>query len=85
MWLAASATFTVNENVPDAVGVPLSDPLPLASAKPEGKEPDDIDQVYGAVPPLTAMLPAYALPTVPDAKEPVVIVRGGTEFAIVTL
>jgi hypothetical protein len=85
VWLAASATFTLNENVPDAVGVPLSNPLLLDSVNPPGKEPDDIDQVYGAVPPLTPMLPAYALPPVPDASDAVVIVRGEPALAMVTL
>jgi hypothetical protein len=51
-----SVTFTVNEDVPDAVGVPLICPE-LLSVNPAGKEPELSDQVYGAFPPLAASDP----------------------------
>ena len=48
-----SFTSTVNEDVPEAVGVPLICPA-LLSVKPAGNEPALTDQLYGAVPPLAA-------------------------------
>ena len=48
-----SVTFTVNEDVPAVVGVPLICPE-LLSVKPVGKEPELSDQLYGVVPPLAA-------------------------------
>ena len=48
-----SVTFTVNEELPAVVGVPLICPEPL-SVSPAGKLPELIDQLYGAVPPLAA-------------------------------
>ena len=49
----ASVTFTVNDAVPDDVGVPLICPA-LLSVSPAGKVPEEIDQLYGVVPPLAA-------------------------------
>jgi len=48
-----SVRVTVNENVPTAVGVPLICPE-LLSVRPDGREPELIDQLYGVVPPLAA-------------------------------
>jgi hypothetical protein len=45
-----SLTLTVNEEFPTLVGVPVISP-PLLRLRPVGKDPDDIDQVRGAVPP----------------------------------
>jgi hypothetical protein len=47
----ASVTFTVNVDVPAAVGVPLICPAPL-SVNPFGNAPALIDQLYGVVPPV---------------------------------
>ena len=48
-----SVTFTVNDEVPAAVGVPLICPeLPRVS--PAGRVPELTDQLYGVVPPLAA-------------------------------
>jgi hypothetical protein len=46
-----SVAFTVKENVPAMVGVPPICPA-LLKAKPTGKEPEEIDQLYGVVPPV---------------------------------
>lgn len=46
-----SVTLTVNENVPDAVGVPLICPPPL-KLSPVGNVPELILQLYGVAPPL---------------------------------
>ena len=42
---AASVTFTVNEKVPDAAGVPLRTPLLVLSVTPDGSEPAEIAHV----------------------------------------
>ena len=49
---AASLTCTVNEELPDAVGVPESTPVDAARLKPAGSAPTVTLQVYGLVPPL---------------------------------
>jgi hypothetical protein len=48
-----SVTFTVNDDVPAAVGVPLICPE-LLRVNPAGNVPEEIDQLYGVVPPLAA-------------------------------
>jgi hypothetical protein len=63
----ASVTFTVNDDVPAAVGVPLICPAPL-SVKPFGKAPALSDQVYGVAPPLAATVAEYPLPNCPLAR-----------------
>jgi hypothetical protein len=62
-----SITFTVNDDVPAAVGVPLICPAPL-SVKPFGKAPELSDQLYGVFPPVAVTVAEYALPTCPLAK-----------------
>jgi hypothetical protein len=49
---AESVTLTVNVEVPTAIGVPVICPL-LFNVNPLDKEPEDIFQVYGLIPPLT--------------------------------
>ena len=48
---AASVTFAVKSYSPAVVGVPEIAPAP-DNAKPGGRVPPAIDQVYGVVPPL---------------------------------
>ena len=50
----ASVTLTVKLLVPVAVGVPEIAPVLAANDRPAGNEPEVIDQVSGAVPPLLA-------------------------------
>lgn len=57
-----STTFTVNVEVPLAVGVPDNTPA-LESERPEGKLPDEIDQAYGCDPPVALNVTEYAVPT----------------------
>ena len=45
-----SVTFTLKPKVPGAVGVPLIRPDEL-SCRPDGREPNATDQVYGPMPP----------------------------------
>jgi hypothetical protein len=49
-----SVACTVKLEAPDAVGVPEIVPLLLLRVRPEGREPEMIDQVYGIFPPLAA-------------------------------
>jgi hypothetical protein len=49
-----SVTSTVKAKVPDCVGVPLIAPEAAFKLNPAGKDPDEIDQAYGVVPPLAA-------------------------------
>jgi len=46
-----SFTRIVKDELPDWEGVPLTCPLELDRVKPDGKEPEANDHVYGAVPP----------------------------------
>ena len=62
-----SATRTVKDTVPAAVGVPLICPAPL-SVNPFGNAPALTDQLYGVVPPLAATVAEYAPLTCPPAK-----------------
>ena len=73
----------MNVNVPAAVGVPVTVPLP-PNVRPAGNEPAEMDHVYGAVPPVTVRFcGAYAAPTVPDESAVAVIV--GTDAAAMTI
>jgi len=49
--LLASVTWTVKLEVPAVVGVPEIAPAEL-KLNPAGRLPEEIDQVYGAVPPV---------------------------------
>jgi hypothetical protein len=56
-----SVTLAVNENEPDAVGVP--EIVPAAErVKPPGNAPELMLQVYGVVPPEAAKVVEYAVP-----------------------
>ena len=55
-----SATCTVKLEVPVAVGVPLI--FPELRDRPVGREPDRIDHVYGAVPPVAVSELEYPVP-----------------------
>jgi hypothetical protein len=58
-----SATFTVNENVPTADGVPVIAPVEEFNAIPPGSAPALMEYVYGGVPdPAVQLPPAYATP-----------------------
>jgi hypothetical protein len=59
-----SITLAVNENEPDAVGVP--EIVPAAErVKPAGNAPELMLQLYGVVPPEAAKVVEYAVPTCP--------------------
>ena len=69
----ASAPFTVKLLVPVPDGVPEIVPVAAASPSPLGNVPEEIDQVYGCVPPLAASVVLYAVLCVALGKEVVVI------------
>lgn len=71
--LLLSLALTTKVDVPLAVGVPEITPVPAARVSPAGKLPDAIDHAYPGVPPLAAKVCAYAVPSVPAAKEEVEI------------
>lgn len=73
--LLVSVTFAVNEEVPDAVGVPEMTPVEVFRASPAGSEPLLVLQVYGELPPFAWRVAEYAPPTVPFASDDVVIDR----------
>ena len=72
-----SATLTVKFDGPDAVGVP--DIAPAADKlKPDGNDPEEIDQEYPPVPPVAERVWLYAAPTVPFGSDAVLTDKGGT-------
>ena len=77
-----SVTFAVKLNEPEAVGVPEIVPA-VDRVKPPGNAPELIVQVYGLVPPEAASNVEYAVPTLPEGTEAVVICTGVA--AMVTL
>lgn len=75
VWAAASLTVTPKEKVPLPFGDPETTPLE-ARLSPLGRLPEEIDQVYGAVPPTACRVLAYVELWVPAGKENELIVRG---------
>jgi hypothetical protein len=69
--LVESTTWTVNVDVPDAVGVPVIAP-PELSVRPVGNAPAVTDQVYGNVPPVAANFAEYDLLSLPTLSVVVV-------------
>ena len=80
--VAESVTFTVKLVLPETVGVPEIIPVDPARVSPAGRDPVEIDQLYGVVPPVAARVAEYATPTDPFGRVVVVIVTavGVTEF-----
>src|ERR1035441_5039055 len=76
----ASTTFVVKLEVVAAVGVPLITPVELFSAKPAGSAPEMIENVNGAVPPVTENVEEYAVHVcaLPALQEPHSISSGST-------
>lgn len=71
--------MTVTEELPDAIGVPLT--IHPVSVRPAGNVPV-IEQLYGGVPSAAEMVELYATPTVPFVK---VLVIVSVADAIVTV
>ena len=55
--LFASVTCTVKLETPVFVGVPEIVPVDEAKVRPVGSDPEERLKVYGAVPPVTVMVP----------------------------
>ena len=68
-----SVTFTVKLYVPACVGVPEISPLEAVRAKPGGRRPELMVQLYGVTPPVAASVEEYAVPTLPVGIEVLVI------------
>jgi hypothetical protein len=75
--LDESRTVTVAVDVPAAVGVPLITPDEELMDNPIARPV--ADQAYGAVPPAALTAAVYDPPTVPFARE-VVVITGGPAF-----
>ena len=74
--LALSVTFTVKLLVPGVPGVPEMVP-PAERPNPAGSVPTDTVHEYGGDPPDAPSACEYAVPTVPAAREEVVILSAG--------
>ena len=74
--LALSSACIVNVKLPNAVGVPLSNPL-LDKLRPGGNEPDTTEKAYGAIPPVAVGVCEYATPSVALGSEVVTTARAG--------
>ena len=79
-----SLTFTVNDEVPAVVGVPLICPE-LPRVRPAGREPELSDQLYGVAPPLAASKAEYETFARAPGREEVVICNGVTLAATAIL
>src|SRR5436190_18910099 len=73
-----SVALTVKLLVAIAVGAPLITPVLAFSDTPAGNDPKVTDQVYGAVPPLTASVALYGDLKNPSGNDAVVTVGGAT-------
>jgi hypothetical protein len=62
-----STTWSVKLNCPDAVAVPVMPPL-LASVRPEGRDPEITENLYGEVPPVACTDAVYETPTAAVGK-----------------
>jgi hypothetical protein len=69
----ASFAFTVNVAVVAAVGVPEMTPVDEASESPAGSEPLTSEYVTVPCVEVAAIVCEYAMPTVPEASDAVVI------------
>lgn len=74
-------TFTVDVNVPVALGLPVTTPLDLRRS-PLGSFPEANDHLYGGFPPLAASFVEYGTFTVPPANERLVTYSGDTTNGI---
>jgi len=74
---AESATCTVNADDIACDGVPSIAPDVAATVRPGGSCPEEMDQVYGGVPPVAVRVVEYAVPICPSGSELVEIDKGG--------
>src|SRR3989344_2241989 len=78
-----SLAWTVNVNVPAAVGAPDKTPVLVFKVIPAGKAPREIDQIYGFVPPDADNVWEYAAPVVPPGNVVVLIINAGASTVTV--
>ena len=79
-----STTFRVNVDDPTVVGVPEIVP-PLLKLKPAGNVPERTLHEYGVLPPEADTVDEYGCPFVPLGNEVVMMTRGCTDPATVTV
>src|ERR1035437_3844435 len=65
----ASLTWTVKEDVPAAVGVPLMTPVFVLSVRPGGSDPAMSEKTSGGTPPVATKEAVKGLPTTPLPPE----------------
>lgn len=70
----ASVTCTVKVELPAAKGIPEMVPN-LRRAKPAGKEPAEIDQEYGGVPPMARNACQYGIPAAAAGSGDKVVIK----------
>ena len=71
----ASVAWMVMFEVPAVVGVPVTVQLFGVNVNPAGSVPTVTEQAYGAVPPVTPIVPVYGTPTAPFGRLANVSVR----------
>jgi hypothetical protein len=79
--LVRSTTCIVNVDEPAVVGVPVMAPVPEPRLSPAGSDPENKDQVSGALPPIVSSVWEYPLPTIPPGNE-FVLMENGASTAI---
>jgi len=72
-----SLTIAPKAKTPLAVGVPEITPVAALRVRPPGRAPEDTDQVKAGVPPLADRELVYAVPTLPEASEGLIVNAGG--------
>ena len=78
-----SVSFTVNEKVPNWVGVPKITPEFAFNDIPAGKAPLAISHVYGEAPPSFCSMKEYDELTVPLVRSPVVTITSGPGTTVI--
>jgi hypothetical protein len=79
-----STSFTVNVNVPAAVGMPETAPVAAFQVSPGGNDPPDIVVVSDAVPPAETIVVLYGDPTIPAGGAPASVGSGLTVIVTVS-
>jgi hypothetical protein len=80
---AESFTWTLNGNVPAAVGVPVIAPVEAFRARPVGSDPEAMLHAYGFVPPVAESAALYATWTWSPTRLVVLICKGTTALVVV--
>lgn len=79
LLLARSVTDTTNEYLLAAVGRPEINPVVAFNSRPGGRVPPEIENLYGAVPPVTEMEVLYGLSRIAEGNPAVIKMSCGAE------